>query len=291
MIQSETNALWNVWNDKDPIKIPNTEYTLKGFSIAALRTNFYIKELGIMLDGGLSANISPDYIFITHAHSDHIASLPFHLYDRNLESMIQIYVPEKTHSHIESFIQSLLSCYVSIENDTTVYEKCYNLVPLKPSSFELLIKNKKFKVEVIECYHSVPCLGYGFVEMRNKLKHEYIHLSGREIGMLKKQGVDICHEVEFPIFCFLGDTSKEILNDKNLEKYQTIMIECTFISDDDIDQATKTCHMHWKDLKLYVISHPNITFILYHFSRRYKKSDLEDFFKNENLANVIPWVN
>lgn len=51
------NALWNTWNDREPIKIPNTEYTLKGFSIAALRTNFYIKELGIMLDAGLSHKI------------------------------------------------------------------------------------------------------------------------------------------------------------------------------------------------------------------------------------------
>lgn len=291
MISTETNALWNVWNDRDPIKIPNTDYTLKGFSIAALRTNFYIKELGIMLDGGLSANISPDYIFITHAHSDHIASLPFHLYDRKPDSIIQIYVPEKAYKHIDMFIQSLLSCYVFVDNDTNVYEKCYNLVPLKPSTFEICIKNKKIKVEVIECYHSVPCVGYGFIEMRNKLKNEYTHLSGKEIGMLKKQGIDVCHEVEFPIFCFLGDTSKEILNDGNLEKYKTIMIECTFITDDDIDQATKTMHMHWNSLKPYVINHPDITFILYHFSRRYKKTELEEFFKNENLHNVIAWVN
>lgn len=295
---NETNALWNVWNDRDPIEIPNTEYTLKGFSVAALRTNFYIKELGVMLDGGLSANIYADHIFITHAHSDHIASLPFHLYSVKPESKIQIYAPEEACKNLDQFIQSLLMINMEFPDgelnnneNQIVNEKCYDLIPLKPSTFELNIKNKVFKIEAIKCYHGVPCLGYGFIEKRNKLKQEYLGLSPKEIGMLKKRGIDICIEVEFPIFCFLGDTSKEILNDTSLEKYKTIMIECTFITDDDIEQANKTSHMHWKSLEPYILSHPSITFILYHFSRRYKKSDLEIFFKKMDLQNVIAWIN
>ena len=90
---NEQNALWKVWDDREPITIPGTQYTLRGFSIAALRTNFFIKELSIMLDGGLSANYSPDHIFITHSHTDHIANLPFHLYSAKENSKIQIYAP------------------------------------------------------------------------------------------------------------------------------------------------------------------------------------------------------
>src|SRR5438094_6939082 len=36
------NALWRVWEDHEPMRIPETTYTLRGFSIAALRTHFYI---------------------------------------------------------------------------------------------------------------------------------------------------------------------------------------------------------------------------------------------------------
>ena len=53
----------------------------KGYSVAALRTNFYIRELGLMLDAGLSApNMTINHMLITHPHSDHTANIPFHIY-------------------------------------------------------------------------------------------------------------------------------------------------------------------------------------------------------------------
>ncbi len=74
------NPLYKAWEAREPIKLAGTQYTLRGFSIAGYRTNFYIKELDLMLDAGISANFAPKKILITHCHSDHIANLPFHLY-------------------------------------------------------------------------------------------------------------------------------------------------------------------------------------------------------------------
>ena len=49
-------GLWKVWKEHPPTPIPGSpQLTLMGWSLAALRTNFYIKELGLMLDAGLSA--------------------------------------------------------------------------------------------------------------------------------------------------------------------------------------------------------------------------------------------
>jgi len=73
-----SNSFWSCW-DKS-ITIQNTKYTLAGFSIAALRTSFYIKELKIMFDAGLHAEFVPEVILVTHQHSDHCANLPYHLY-------------------------------------------------------------------------------------------------------------------------------------------------------------------------------------------------------------------
>jgi len=294
---TETNALWKVWDDREPIKIPHTEYTLRGFSIAALRTNFYIKELSVMLDGGLSANLSPEHIFITHSHSDHIANLPFHLYSVKPDSQIQIYAPQESCTRVNDYLQSILMINADCpDSDTTdptrdPKDSCYKLNPVSPSTFDLTIRKKKFKIEVIKCYHGIPCVGYGFIELRSKLKDEYVKLQSSEIGALRRQGIEVSHEVEFPIFCFLGDTSKDVLNDPAIEKYKNIMIECTFIKDEDMEQADKTFHMHWKYLEPYVRSHPDNTFILYHFSRRYKKTEVEDFFKTIDLVNIIPWIN
>ncbi|QKF94465.1 ribonuclease Z [Fadolivirus algeromassiliense] len=289
-LNSEQNALWKVWEDRDPITLPDTTYTLRGFSIAALRTNFYIKELGIMLDGGLSASYSPDYIFITHSHTDHVASLPFHLYSAKLDTKMQIYVPEESLDNIDKMINSVININADVPG-IDEYDPLYCLIPVRDGVINQIIRGKKFKIEIIKCYHGVPCVGYGFIEMRNKLKEEYRDLPPNEIGKLRKSGIDVTHEVEYPIFCFLGDTSKEILNDSRIQKYRTIMIECTFINKEDIEQADKTMHMHWDYLKDYVESHPDNTFILYHFSRRNKKSDIEQFFENMNIPNVIPWIN
>jgi ribonuclease Z len=292
-MSNELNALWKVWDDRPAIKIPNTEYTLRGFSIAALRTNFYIKELNIMLDGGLSSHYAPLYIFITHAHSDHIASLPFHLYSGTPERKVQIYVPEQSSHNLAILIKSVLNVNDGYQNPefAEMSTRYYDIIPLKPNKFELFINNKKFMIEVIECFHGIPCLGYGFCEVRNKLKEEYAHSSGKEIGILRKQGVSVSYESEYPFLCFLGDTSPQILHDVKIEKYKNLMIECTFIEDEDIEQAIKTHHMHWIWLKPYILSHPNILFILYHFSKRYKRSYLEEFFKKESLDNIIAWIN
>ena len=45
---------WKIWTVRNPYQLPSTQYTLKGYSVATLRTNFYIRELGLMLYAGLS---------------------------------------------------------------------------------------------------------------------------------------------------------------------------------------------------------------------------------------------
>jgi len=294
------NALWRVWDETPYLKIGQTNYTLKGFSIAALRSNFYIKELGIMLDAGLSGNMAATDILITHGHSDHIASLPFHLYTVKPGEKINIYVPKNIINHVYTFIESLssLSCqcdFTTMANDTrtqdTISSTFYNLIPVTAGSFFTLDpKHKNLKIEIIDCDHSVDCVGYGLIETRLKLKEEFKSLTGIQIKKLRESGVDIHNRIEIPFFCYLGDTSEKILSNNTIEKYHTIMIECTFIMSDEIQNAIDTKHMHWLSLREYVVSHPNITFILYHFSLRYKKTEIEEFFTKENLLNVIPWI-
>jgi len=288
---SNLNPIWNIWNVHPEFKLKNTSFTLKGFSIAALRTNFFIKELNIMLDAGLSANLNPDHIFVTHTHTDHSANLPFHLYSVN---QIKVYVPEESLNKFKNYVES--GHNLSTESDDAEYDSSdsYLFVKVKAGDkFQIEQRGQKIEMETIQCYHTVPCVGYGFIEKRFKLKEEYLGLTGKEIVQLKKDGININREVENPFLCFLGDTDKTVLLDETIYKYNTIMIECTFLPigvTDDIPQADKTKHIHWKYLEPVINSHPDNFFILYHFSQRYTRDEINNFFHQMNLPNVFAWV-
>ena len=294
---------WKYWTAHPPTNLPTTQYSLKGYSLAALRTNFYIKELGIMLDAGLSSpTVTINHLLVTHPHSDHVANLPFHIYSYKAPDKIQIYVPKGIEKHIKEFIESayLLSSHTFPEEENIKREDLYlynfyDLIIVEPEQeIPILIKKNKFNLEIFKCFHQVPCVGYGISETRKKLKEEYVGLKGNEIGELRKKGVEINVEVKVKFLCYLGDTSKEIFEGEQWERivqYKNIIIECSFIRDSEIEQADKTFHIHWNHIEPIIDKYTNNTFILIHFSQRYDNSELVEFFNKKAKPNVIPWIN
>jgi ribonuclease BN (tRNA processing enzyme) len=69
-----------------------------------------------------------------------------------------------------------------------------------------------------------------------------------------------------------------------------VFVECSFIHDDELENAKKTGHTHWMELKPHIQSHPTVTFVLIHFSRRYSKVEIEKFFENEGVHNIRLFV-
>ena len=122
-------GLWKCWKEHPVSPIPGSpQLTLMGWSVAALRTNFYIKELGLMLDAGLSGpTFTINHLLITHCHSDHVANLPFHLYSYKPPDKIKIYVPKGIESHIKDYIESayLLSSHTFPEELNIKREELY----------------------------------------------------------------------------------------------------------------------------------------------------------------------
>lgn len=286
--KSSINYLWNIWSQKIE-KIKGTEFTLVGFSVAALRTNFYIKELNIMFDAGLSSNYSPTMLFITHLHTDHIANTSYHFNPADKKDL-KIYVPFGCKQKMENFVEAGHPYEGNYTN--TGFDGAYSVIEVKPKEqYKINIKGKDYILETIQCYHTVRCIGYGLIEIKKKLKKEYLSLKGNEIKKLKEDGIEINEFIENPFFLYIGDTSKEVLETQSneIKKYSTVMIECTFLADDDEENADRTKHIHWNHLKDFVINNSDVTFILYHFSSRYKREYINEYFKNLNLPNVVVW--
>ena len=295
-------SIWKVWTAHPPITLPKTSLTFRGYSLAALRTNFYIKELGLMLDSGLSSpNMTITHLLITHCHSDHVANLPYHIYSYKEPDKIQIYVPKGIEKHIKAYIESayLLSSHTFPEEEGIKREDLYlynffDLITVEPGNIiPITIKKKQYGLEIFKCFHQVPCVGYGVYEIRQKLKEEYKNLKGKEIGELKSKGVEITYNYYDKFICYLGDTSAQIFGEgwDKIAEYRNIVIECTFIKEDDLEQADKTNHIHWKSIEPIIDKYKDNTFILIHFSQRYDNSELVEFFENQKKGNVIPWIN
>lgn len=296
--------LWKLWNEIPLYQLKCSKKIIQGYSIAGLRTNFFIYP-DLMLDAGISSPFEPKYILITHGHGDHIANIPFHLDVKNYtpeHKPIKIFCPKEIVKSLDNYIQAMyILGYTNPDKQELEpnKKKHYEIIGIDENTppVEIILSKQPHLLEFFKCDHSVPCVGYGISIIKNKLKSEYTNLSSNQIKELKFSGVEITHEVYEKEFFFSGDTTHKLfeLNGLNGEEkilsYPNIIIECTFILDEDLIHANKKQHMAWSNLKPYIESNPQTNWILTHFSQRYKKKQVEEFFFKINLPNIKVWCN
>jgi ribonuclease Z len=270
--------------------MPGTPWTITGFSRAAYRTGFYIPELNILLDAGPQNWNHPSHIFITHTHGDHIANLPFTFIDENPDHFIHLFAPLEAESHLRKYISCLFEVNsLKSEAELSVrdwYEyHGYNTA----TTFRTCLNKSTFEVDVVICDHSVPTISYCFSLVKQKLKAEFSGLPHREIGQLRKSGTTVTEEVVSPSFAFVCDTSIEVLvSFPKILLYPIVIIECTFLYPEERDNARDTKHIHWEDIRPYVVANPSTVFVLIHFSLRYKEEEILEFFRQQRAASEWP---
>lgn len=105
-----------------------------------------------------------------------------------------------------------------------------------------------YKVDIINCEHPVTSVGYLFSEKRSRLKDEFKGRPGKELGELRKKGVELNEDVFLPLFAFLGDTTDKVFQDygEQLLRYPVIFVECTFFTPDHKEAAAGSLHNHWE---------------------------------------------
>lgn len=280
--------IFNLWNNT--YNLIGSNLVIKGYSRAGERSSFQIPAISLMFDAGVRTSNTPNNIFISHCHADHIFDLPIILAGMS-NKKTDIYSPVEENV-IDNFIRSSFRLINNGNMNLPSYQ-INRIVPFKKINFS---ENKRnYQIEVFKCFHTVPTNGYGLSEIKKKLKPEYIGKKGIELVELKKSNVEICYSVEDYIFAYLTDTTIKVFNNKNIFKYKTIMVECTILTEDAKDSARKHKHTYWGDLLPIIKSHPDNHFLIIHISPRYNQEEIIDFFKTEktknNLNNVEPWIN
>lgn len=266
-------------------------YTLQGYSRAADTTGFLLPELAWVLDAGVKVGSTrPEHIFLTHTHSDHIHDLTFL---KSRKKPPHIYVPAESAELLERYFhvaQELTSHQV--RDESIPWTEAYRLNGVVGGdSFTIRRGGKTFKVKVVACDHTVPCVGYAFFELRQKLKPEFASLPGPEIGQLRRKGVAVTDEQEIPLFAFLGDTTEQVfVRHPELLNMPVVLVECSFLDGKEYgERAAKTKHLVWDRLEPWVRCAPETTFVLTHFSHRYQEADIHTFFDNIDCPNTIIW--
>ena len=113
-----------------------------------------------------------------------------------------------------------------------------------------VLLGKPYKVHVYDNDHSVPCRSFGFCEFIKSLKDEYRSLEGKKLGELRRSGVQLENFSYKPRFIYIGDTNERVFEmNPEIFEYKSIIVECTFLYEDDIEQAKVTKHCHWKCLR------------------------------------------
>jgi ribonuclease Z len=269
--------------------------SLSGYSRAAHRTGLVINGLNILLDAGLDVQKAFPHIFITHQHLDHVIYLPQYTMNiENPEDSITVISSENILKNIKPYVTSALRMSKNIPesvNQDEILEKSHTkFTPIsQDTNYSFINGMDTWHVNQIKCYHGIESIGFGFSIIKKKLKEEYLKLNGHEIKLLKDSGIEIIENKLEKIFIFLGDTNKTILVDDSIYLYKTIIIECSYIYNnaEEIKLAKVNKHMHWNDLEEKVKEYPHIQFILIHFSMRYTKKEIDEFFQEKKLTNVF----
>lgn len=257
--------------DKDFFTLQTDRFLLEGRSRAGHETVFRIRDFGIALDIGRCPDmvVSMPHVFITHAHLDHAAGIPFYAGQRRLQKLDggTVYVPAEAAEDVRQLL--------------AIQEK------LTGADFEIEVQGlaagdevRFGRTHIVRAHaapHRVAARAYELIERRHHLKEEFAGASREDIGRLRRDGVQVDEEYRCPILFYTGDTDRGLLEScAAMFKAEVLVIECSFLAEGHQDRAAKYRHIHVDDLADFAERFENELIVLTHFSRRYSREEIRD---------------
>lgn len=247
-------------------------FRIEGRSRAGHETWFRIPEwnMGFDIGRGPDALVSVPQIFLSHAHLDHSAGLPFYAGQRHLQRLPRgrVYVPAETAGDF----RDLLAVHARLTGSTFEEVEIIGL-----SEGDVVRVQKSHEVRVHRASHRVPANAYEVLEVRHRLKRGLEEEGEEAIAGRARAGEVVADEVRLPLLFYTGDTDPAIFaGQEALFGADVLVMECSFVMDGHQERATRYRHLHFDDLIAQADRFDNRLIVLTHFSRRYSSREIHE---------------
>jgi len=239
------------------------EFTLAGYSVAGEESVIVAPELDCAFDIGKCPReaLTVNHVLLSHGHMDHAAGLPYYFAQRDFQGIPcgAALVP----ADLVGPLEHLMVAWGAVEGHTPPH----HFVGMEAGDdYEI---RRGLVARAFDTRHLPGSLGFSLIEVRQKLKEQYLDLTGPQIVELKKKGVEITNRVEVPLVAFLGDTAKADYADLSyVADAKALLIECTFFDTDHVRRARAGKHLHVADLAEVLEGMNNERIIIIHVTRR-----------------------
>lgn len=215
------------------------ELTIEGSSRAGRETWFAVRELGIALDIGRAPEplFKISRIFISHAHLDHAAGIPFYANQRRLLRLGvgSIYVPQE---NVDDY-RALMALHEKLEQTD------YPIEFIGLAEGEEVPLHGRYRMRVHRSTHRVPTNAYEVRSMSESILY------------------------------YTGDTDYGTLDQSEaLYEARVLMIETSFTQPGDEDRAHRYKHLHVHDIFDRAERFNNEILVFTHFSLRDRPEEI-----------------
>lgn len=296
-------------------------HALDGLSIVGLGRSadascYYLPEWGLVLDAGLATKaFTPKTVLLSHTHRDHMQALPVlarnpafgrSAQGRSHQPLVLLPSPLEPLVRNYLFAESVLNyghAQTEEENAQALGELDLrgvadgDVIDLPKHAFS---GKRGLSVEVFHAPHKdMPSVAFGLYRTNKRLKAEYANQQHR-IGELMKADptLEVSEVVRERTLFYSGDTTIGLLeaNASEILQYRYVIHECTFLGQpsSELDEYARVRgHTHYAQLHRFICAAPETIFVLVHWSIRYSREDVEDFFDEQYGGvprNVVLWL-
>lgn len=260
-------------------------------SISGVATRLFLPEVKLTFDlGSCPPEFVPEgtRVAFTHGHMDHVAGAPYLAAMRALQGLSP---PEFIYpAHLESRFVQLLDAAEQLDES----EHPCELTPLTDDSSHRIGKDLLLRARCTD--HTVPATAYEVWHTTKRLKEEFAGRPGKELALLRKQGVALEDTVTSLIVAYTGDTRVSVLDTyPELCAAEHLLLECTYLGSSEKDgpgAAARRGHIHLQDLIERADRFQCRELTLVHPSARYDDQDLRGALEKlpEQLRTRTHWL-